>query len=266
MPRYMMKIQYDGSRFSGWQIQKNAKTVAGTLTFCLSDILKENTVLFGSGRTDAGVHAIGQTAHFDVVQPIEEQSILIKLNEQLPSGLSVVSIMKVHERFHVRHHALSRVYIYQLSKNEQVFLRNYVWTPEKLLKPEMMSEVLKLYTGFHDFTSFSAEKDKEVSTHVNILKSDLVQWESLYLLRFVGSHFLRSMVRRLVGTAVAVANKIYSLDDVKHFLAESCTEPSRHTAPPHGLFLESVQYDKENEVPKNIVPPIITSLGKNYGV
>lgn len=258
-----MIIQYDGSRFAGWQVQKNAKTVAGTLNNSLSETTGESVVLYGSGRTDAGVHAIGQVAHFDTHKRIDVNSVLNKLNENLPAGLNVKLVKSVEDRFHARHHAVTRTYIYQLSKHEQVFLRSFVWTPQKLDKPEQIHKVLELFTGFHDFASFSAEKNKEVSTQVNIVKADMQQWGSIYLLRFVGSHFLRSMVRRLVGTAVAVANDIFTLDEVKHFLASECSEPSRHTAPPNGLFLESVAYDKEITIPENIVPPILSSLGKN---
>lgn len=260
MPRYMIIVQYDGTKYSGWQAQKNAKTIAGTLNNVLSDLMGYEVMVYGSGRTDAGVHATGQVAHFDVRERIDTVSLLDRVNLDLPDSIMIKDIRLGDSRFHARHHAVSRTYIYQLSNKKQTFLKNYIWVPDRLESPEKLKEVMPIFRGFHDFVSFSAEKDKDVSTEVDLMESDVYLYQNVVLLRFVGSHFLRSMVRRLVGTAVAYSNGVFTTEDINRFLREACTEPSRHTAPPNGLFLDNVSYDQSYTVPKNIVPPIISSL------
>ena len=260
MPRYMMIVQYDGTKFSGWQAQKNAKTIAGTLNKVLSDLMGYEITVYGSGRTDSGVHATGQTAHFDVRELMDTENVLKEANDKLPDSIAIKTLQRVNDRFHARHHAVSRTYVYQLSKEKQTFLRNYVWVPERLDTPDKLFDVMLHYKGFHDFASFSAEKDKDISTKVDIIQADISLSGELILLRFVGSHFLRSMVRRLVGTAVGCANGLFSIDDIDRFLRETSKEPSRFTAPPLGLFLESVSYNNGDNFQNNIVPPIISSL------
>lgn len=260
MPRYMIIVQYDGTKFSGWQAQKNAKTIGGTLNRVLSDLIGCDVTVYGSGRTDAGVHAIGQTAHFDVQEVIDTISLLEQTNRVLPDSITIKNLQLAENRFHARHHAVSRTYIYQLSNKKQPFLKNYLWVPDSFDFPEKLKEVIPMFKGFYDFVSFSAEKDKDVSTEVHMLESDVCFYQNVVLLRFIGSHFLRSMVRRLVGTAVAYTNGVFTKEDIKRFLREPCTEPSRYTAPAAGLFLESVSYDHNYRTPENIVLPIISSL------
>lgn len=255
MARYKLIIAYDGSRFSGWQAQKNAKTVAGTLNEVLSMIYQQQISVYGSGRTDSGVHAIGQVAHCD----IDATPSIVEIQSKLPYGIQLRSLEKIDNRFHARHHATARSYVYQLSSVKPLFVSKYVWTVEKNLSLPILRQGLEKMKGFHDFASFSAEKDETVSTKVHILDCSCTAYEDGIVLRFVGSHFLRSMVRRAVGTLVALSSADISLDEFENCIEAFSLLPSRLTAPPDGLFLEKVWYNTEIEISETIEPPLISS-------
>jgi tRNA pseudouridine38-40 synthase len=255
MARYKLIIAYDGSRFSGWQAQKNAKTVAGTLNEVLSMLYQQDINVYGSGRTDSGVHAIGQVAHCDIdAMPSKEE-----IQSKLPYGIHIRSLEKTDNRFHARHHAKARSYVYQLSNIKPLFVSKYVWTVEKNLSLPILRQGLEKIKGFHDFASFSAEKDETVSTKVHILDSSYKAYDDAIVLRFVGSHFLRSMIRRVVGTLVALSTDELSLPEFEQCIDTFSLLPSRLTAPPDGLFLEKVWYNSEIEISETIEPPLISS-------
>ncbi len=255
MARYKFTIAYDGSRFSGWQAQKNAKTVAGTLNEVLSEIYGHKISLYGSGRTDSGVHAIGQVAHCD----IHTLPSRTEIQSKLPYGIQIRSLEKADDRFHARHHATARSYVYQLSTIKPLFVSKYVWTVEKNLSLSLLQQGLDKLIGFHDFASFSAEKDETVSTKVHLLDCSYTIYEDGIVLRFVGSHFLRSMIRRIVGTLVSLSSDELRLDEFEKCIETFSLVPSRLTAPPDGLFLEKVWYEQQIDIAKTIESPLISS-------
>ena len=260
MARYKMIIAYDGSRFSGWQAQKNAKTVAGAINETLSALYKQSVSVYGSGRTDSGVHAIGQVAHCD----LDSTPSLNDINKALSHGIRIRSLEKADARFHARHHATARSYVYQLSTIKPLFVNKYVWSVDKDISLTSLQKGLHEVQGFHDFASFSAQKDSSVSTEVHLYNASFERYEDGIILRFVGSHFLRSMVRRLVGTLVAMSCDEITYEQLQNCLNTVSPIPSRFTAPPDGLFLENVWYTKPIEVPVTIEPPLSSSWKKIY--
>ncbi len=246
MPRYKLYIEYEGTRYSGWQTQKNAKTVQGQLIKAADEIFKTSGFeLKGSGRTDSGVHAICQIAHLEVKTMLAPEIIKLKFNDLLPYDINILKIEKIHASFHARHDAVSRSYIYQISRRRTAFGKNYVWWIKDKLNFNRMNEAAKLLEGMHDFSSFSDDDREEKSTKVLIENIQLKEDGDLILIKIIGSHFLWKMVRRIVGVLVEIGRGKKSEKDLLFYLHNKTNEPAKYTAPPSGLFLESVIYKGE---------------------
>ncbi|MEO8399034.1 MAG: tRNA pseudouridine synthase A [Ignavibacteriaceae bacterium] len=171
MPRFKLYIEYEGTRYSGWQIQKNAKTVQGNIHFAIEKIFfTKNFEFKGSGRTDSGVHALFQVAHLDLKTMLAPEIIKMKLNDSLPYDINILEVEKVNPKFHARHDAVSRVYIYQISRRRTAFGKNYVWWIKDKLDFNKMQRAAKYLEGMHDFVSFSDDDSEEKSTKVLIEK------------------------------------------------------------------------------------------------
>jgi tRNA pseudouridine38-40 synthase len=246
MARFKIYIEYEGTRYSGWQKQYNARTVQGSLLKAAEEIFKTQRIeLKGSGRTDSGVHALCQIAHLDVNTMLAPEIIKMKLNDLLPHDINILEIEKTHPAFHARHDAVNRSYIYQISRSRTAFGKNYVWWIKDKLDFDKMQNASKLFIGMHDFKSFSDKDDEEKSTKVKIEKVEMVEVSSLILIRIIGSHFLWKMVRRIVGVLVEVGRGKLKSEDIKYYLDNLSNEPAKYTAPPSGLFLEKVLYQKK---------------------
>lgn len=248
MSRFKLKIEYDGTRYSGWQRQENARTIQGIILKACGKIFNDpKTDVQGSGRTDSGVHAICQTAHLDVKTVLSPEIIRMKLNDELPHDINILGVEKVHPKFHARHDAVSRSYIYQISRRRTAFGKNYVWWIKDDLDFGKMKSASEIFPGMHDFRSF-AEKDKEdKSTMVMINNIELKEDGSLILIRINGSHFLWKMVRRMVGVLAEIGRKKLTEADLKIFLITKSDIPAKYTAPPSGLFLERVFYKNDKQ-------------------
>lgn len=245
MPRYKLTIEYAGTRYSGWQIQKNARTIAGEIDQAVRTVTgRKDFELYGSGRTDAGVHASGQVAHLDVATTLPPESLRRKLNDELPADIHILSAVVVPHRFHARHDAVARRYIYQVSTRRTAFAKPYVWWVRERLDVERMRAAAASFVGMHDFSAFAvAERgDDEKSTQVLLERLDLVEDGSLILIGVEGSHFLWRMVRRLVGVLVAVGKGDLSEREAAALLRGRSEIPAQLTAPASGLFLERVCY------------------------
>lgn len=242
--RFKLYVEYEGTRYSGWQKQENAKTIQGTIAKAAQQIFDDDFVdLQGSGRTDSGVHALYQVAHLDVKTMFAPEIIRLKLNDLLPYDINILEVEKASQNFHARHDAKSRSYIYQISKRRTAFGKNYVWWVKDKLDFKKMESASKLFTGMHDFSSFSDDDPEEKSTKVLIDDIQMKEEGDLILIRIVGSHFIWKMVRRIVGVLVEIGRGRKTEKDILHYLSTQSNEVAKFTAPPSGLFLEKVLYE-----------------------
>jgi tRNA pseudouridine38-40 synthase len=244
MPRYKLTLEYAGTRYSGWQVQKNARTVQGELQRAVIEVSGRPALeIYGSGRTDAGVHALGQVAHLDLASPMPPEVLRLKLNDALPSDVHVLAVQPVGRRFHARHAALARSYLYQVSRRRTALAKPFVWWIKDDLDVGRMRQAAALFRGMHDFQSFTDSDPEDGSTRVLLEGCEIAEEGALVLVRVVGSHFLWKMVRRLVGVLAGVGRGSLGVADVAGFLDARSEVPAQLTAPPSGLFLEGVYYE-----------------------
>jgi tRNA pseudouridine38-40 synthase len=250
--RFKLQLEYDGTRYSGWQKQENAKTIQGTIAQAAKEIFNNDFIdLQGSGRTDSGVHALCQVAHLDVKTVLATEIIRIKLNDILPSDINIIEIEKANQNFHARHDAKSRSYLYRISRKRTAFGKKYVWWIKDKLDFKKMESASKLFIGMNDFSSFSDDDPEEKSTKVLIDNIEVKEDGDLILIRIVGSHFIWKMVRRIVGVLAEVGRGNKSEVDIQNYLKKKSNEVAKFTAPPSGLFLEKVFYDGDENINKN---------------
>lgn len=224
-------------------MQKNARTIQGKLLEAAEKIFKgEKVDIQGSGRTDAGVHALCQAAHLEVKTMLAPEIIKMKMNDELPHDINILEVEKANPKFHARHNAASRIYLYKISKRRSAFGKNYVWWIKDKLDISKMRSAAKLFLGMHDFISFTDDDQDEKSTKVLIEDIKIKEEDELILIRIVGSHFLWKMVRRMVGVLVEVGRGKLSENDIMRFLSSKSPEPAKFTAPPSGLYLEKIVY------------------------
>jgi tRNA pseudouridine38-40 synthase len=260
MPRYKLIIEYAGTRYSGWQIQQNARTVQGELTRAVRAAAgRADFELYGSGRTDAGVHAAAQVAHLDVVTNLPAEALRRRINDELPADINVLAAEGVPHRFHARHDAVGRRYVYQITRRRTAFFKPFVWWVNEPLDLDRMREASRSFVGMRDFKSFAAA-DEDVpprSTRVLVERLDIAEDGDLVLIGIEGSHFLWKMVRRIVGVLVEVGRGRLQPLDATGFLAEASPAPARLTAPSSGLFLERVYYaGDERARPLRAITPL----------
>lgn len=209
----------------------------------------------GAGRTDAGVHALGQTAHLECAHKLDCETLRIGLNDHLPANINVLSVQNAHPRFHARHSAVSRSYLYLIARRRTAFGKKYVWWVRDQLHTDKMRKALSIFKGFHDFTSFADKRmERNSSTKVLVESIELQEFNGLIAIRITGSHFLWKMVRRMIGMTVEAGRGKISAGELEQMLLADSDVPARHTAPPSGLFLEKVLYDGDKLPP--IQPPI----------
>ncbi len=243
MAFFKVFIEYEGTRYSGWQMQKNARTVQGEIHHALTVIFGKGPFEFsGAGRTDAGVHALRQVAGLEAATVLAPEILRLKLNDLLPSDINILEIEKMPGRFDARRDAIARSYLYQISRRRTAFGKRYVWWVKDRLDTKSMENAAAHFRGMKDFRSFTADDPEEKSTRVLI--DDIVVGEAgdLLLIRIVGSHFLWKMVRQMVGILAEVGRGNMTDTDVRRYITASSGEPAQYTAPPSGLFLERVYY------------------------
>lgn len=249
MARYKLTLEYEGTRFNGWQKQKEGKTIQGILIDTAREIFKSERVdVQGSGRTDRGVHAIEQIAHLDAETTLKEDVIKLKLNDSLPHDINIMKVEKAPLKFHARHDAVSRTYLYQIAKRRTAFGKEYVWWVKDSLDVMKMKTAAEYFVGFHDFISFTDKVLKHEESRVDLTELRIEETGNLILIRITASHFLWKMVRRIVGTLVETGRGNIKPERIKEFLARHDETLAKFTAPPSGLFLEKVLYkgDKLN--------------------
>jgi len=249
-------IEYDGTRYRGWQSQVNARTVQGALYHAVRPVLGEGTRIFGAGRTDAGVHAFGQVASLALERSIpaaEVPRLRRDLNDRLPPDVHVLALAPAPAGFHARHDAALRIYRYRLSRRRTAFGKPWVWWIKDPLDAAAMRRAAALVVGRHDFSSFCENPAGHESTLVEVAWAKVTTPAAvpdLILVRIAASHYLWKMVRRIVGTLVEVGAGRWNAEKVAGLLATPSTEPARVTAPPSGLFLEAVLYEGDPPPPE----------------
>jgi tRNA pseudouridine38-40 synthase len=240
MPTYKLTIEYEGTRYSGWQAQGNTqKTVQGHLLRAASQVVGEVDI-GGAGRTDAGVHAAGQVAHLRTRKAVDPQQLVRKINDLLPHDIHILRAERASDKFHARHDAVSRIYLYQISTRRTAFAKPFVWWIKDTLDFKAMADAASSLAGRHDFSAFADKRlAADESRIVVVERADLGRADDLILFRIEASHYLWKMVRKIVSYLAEVGRGTVGGD----VLAQK--EAWQPTAPPSGLFLERILYPRE---------------------
>lgn len=263
MPFWKLTVAYDGTPYHGWQVQPGLPTVQGTLARVIHSITGEEVLPQGSGRTDTGVHALGQVASFALASPIPGANLKRALNHALPASIRVVAVDEVGAAFHARHSARRKTYEYRIATQPVCLpmLAPFVWNCTWPMELDAMNEAAACVVGTHDFTSFAAT-DPELSVREGEDAGDAVAksavrtifrsaWRregELLVYRVTGSGFLHHMVRNLVGTFVDVGRGRTAASAVPGMIAARMRSAAGPTAPPQGLFLVDVEYETGHEI------------------
>jgi len=238
-------IEYDGSNYLGWQVQPNGQTIQGVIQDRLKRLTGEPLQLIGSGRTDAGVHALGQVAHFKTESRMDASTFQRALNSLLPEGIVIRRAEEVEADFHARRSAKSKIYEYRILNRvtPPAVDRQYVWhVPQKLNLDEMKKATRNL-VGEHDFSAFRSVGSPTRSSVRNILRADWKRGKrSVLRFEIEATGFLKQMVRAIVGTLVEVGRGKISAQEFKRILDSKDRKEAGPTAPAQGLFLKEVRY------------------------
>ncbi len=246
--KWKVTVQYDGTGYMGWQIQPDQISIQEEIQKVLKQIYGAEIRIDGSGRTDAGVHALGQV--FSFLEPrvvsLNEESFYKALNSLLPREIKILKAELVDDEFHARFNAVGKTYIYMIESSNRglPFMSRFTWHRRYNLDCDKMSAAIKLFEGSHDFMAFTVKPQALKGSAVRtIFKAELERWEGLILLRFTGSGFLYKMVRSLTGQVVEAGCGGCELSKIEKLFESGCRLKAAQTAPPQGLFLSEVYYD-----------------------
>lgn len=245
MRNIKMIIEFDGSRYKGWQkLDGDTLTIQGKIENVLSRMIGEEISVIGCGRTDASVHALNYTANFHTNSNMKTDDMYSYLYKYLPEDIQVKSIKDCSERFHSRYNALSKTYLYKINNNKirSVFDRKYEYNINEPLDINKMRDACQYLIGTHDFQSFTILKSKKKSTVKTINYINISNKDGLMQIEINGNAFLWHMVRIIVGTLVEVGKGNISPNDIKKILGECKRQEAGPNAPAHGLFLKEVEY------------------------
>jgi len=245
MSRYKITVQYDGYCFSGWQLQKDKKTVQGEIENALKVISKTKTRIpvHGSGRTDTGVHAYGQVAHFDLDTRLSNVELCNAINSNTSKECKIMSIVEINSDFEARFNAIKRCYRYQVYTGSSILYRNQAWLINdiNLVLLKSLSEII---IGEHDFLSFSKYNPDKTNTKSIIYDSIWKKDKNMLIYDISGNRFLHHMVRYIVGTMIQVSRGRFSIDEFRSLLHQPRKNVQIYRAPACGLILLKVEYDK----------------------
>lgn len=259
MARFKLTLEYDGSAYHGWQLQKDSNSVQGKIMDAVKEVFgaQSKFELYGAGRTDAGVHALGQVAHLDINTTLPPLQIKYRLNDVLPATISIIDVKPVSNKFHARYDATSRSYIYQISTRKSAFGKRYAYWIKDTLNVDAMQDAADLMVGMKDFRSFGDKDAETKSTMVEVTAVNVYTDGSSIIVNVVGSHFLWKMVRRIVGVLVEVGRGHIDKHCVEGYFRKYSPEPATFTVPPSGLYLERVEYnnidDCVEELPNSLL-------------
>ena len=252
MPNYRLDLEYEGTRYRGWQEQQNARSVAGELRRAIADAGADVVELGGAGRTDAGVHAKHQVAHLKVRAQVDPARFRLAINDALPHDIHVLAMARASERFHARHDAVLRSYVYQVSRRRTALAKRSVWWVKRALDADRIGAAARCLPGMHDFAAFCERPQDQPSTRVLVERAETAEDGSLLLVRLTASHFLWKMVRRVVGALVRVGGGDLTVGEFESIVRGKAPQvpTAAWTAPPSGLFLERVLYAGDPALPK----------------
>ena len=243
--RYFIIFSYDCSKYNGYQKQPNKKTVQGELEQVLKKINSNNTVsVSASGRTDAGVHAINQCAHFDLRNDIEESRLRKSINGLLPKDIYIKALKKVSDDFHARFNVKAKEYIYKINMGEYNPIEcEYIYQYNKSLNIEEMKRALKYLEGTHNFRSFTKADDVKDDYRRTIMKTDItISAEDKITISLLGNGFMRYMVRNIIGVLIEIGEGKRKSEDIIAILKLEDRTKAGKTAPAQGLYLNKVIY------------------------
>lgn len=244
MKNYQLIIQYNGSNYSGWQTQSNAISVQQKIVEAIEIILKQKINLIGSGRTDTGVHAWGQSANFKSEKEIDKRQFVYSLNSILPRDISIRSIKEVDESFHARFDAKSRVYIYLFTKKKSPFYFDYSYFLPAIsdIDFKLLNTLSSALIGEHDFTSYSRKNDEQENKICRIEKIWWRKGNELSYFYISADRFLHGMVRTIIGTILFAEKNNYGKEYLLEVLNKKSREAAAVSVPAKGLFLFKVRY------------------------
>lgn len=242
MNNYKLLIQYDGTNYSGWQIQQNAKSIQEEITNAIRIVTNENVNLIGSGRTDAGVHAFGQTANFRTELTLEPYKFLYSLNSILPRDIAVLKMEKVHEKFHSRFDAKKRSYIYFFIDYKSPFYYKYSYLYKKKLDCGILNELSKVLKGKKDFAAFAKKINEIENTFCTIHDIHWRKSKELIIFYIEADRFLHGMVRTIAGTILELYDNKKDKKELEKIINSKDRTEAGISLPPAGLFLYKVKY------------------------
>ncbi|WZL75066.1 tRNA pseudouridine(38-40) synthase TruA [Clostridiaceae bacterium 35-E11] len=244
MKNVKLTIEYDGTQFSGWQKQHNARTIQEEVEKALVKLMKKEVKINGSGRTDAGVHALKQVANFCEQFTIPIEKLPVALNGLLPCDISIQEAIEVEKDFHARYAAKGKKYIYKIynAPLRSALLQHYAYFVPQTLKIEEMKKAAQHFIGQHNFKGFMASGSSVQDTVRNIHALEISCQEKLILIEVKGNGFLYNMVRIMAGTLVDVGKGKFSADEIPEIILSEERKKAGHTAPPQGLYLAEVYY------------------------
>lgn len=242
--RYRIDFSYDGTNFNGYQLQPKLRTVQNELEKAASYLNRQSyTSVQSSGRTDKGVHALNQVAHFDMNVMIPVEKIKRGLNSNLPVDIHVIKVTKVPNHFHARFSVKKKEYIYKINTQEyNPMMRNYIYQYNRELDINKMKEAILYFEGMHDFTSFVSSEDEREDKVRTIFKSNIKEKKGIIEISFQADGFMKYQVRNMVGILIEVGNGKKSIHDVKKILERRDRKVSIKIAPAEGLYLKKVWY------------------------
>ncbi|GAB4300464.1 MAG: tRNA pseudouridine(38-40) synthase TruA [Ignavibacteriaceae bacterium] len=243
MKNYRLIIQYDGTRYHGWQIQKNAVTIQQKITEAIEILTREKVLLTGSGRTDTGVHALGQVANFKTEQEIDIYKFTHSLNAVLPADISVLNMDEVPEDFNARFDAIKRSYLYLITEKKMPMFRKYIYYYRDKLDCSALNNLSLAFLGEHDFTSFS-KKTKKLKSKVCTVYN--LRWRKsgdITICYIEANRFLHNMVRMIIGTLLEGVKNRYDENYIYEIFNSKDTAVSGDSVPAKGLFLYKVRYE-----------------------
>jgi tRNA pseudouridine38-40 synthase len=245
MPRYKILIEYDGTNFSGWQKQPHAPSIQEELDKALFKFTNEKVEVYGSGRTDAGVHALGQVAHFDLAKPWPEHTIIRATNYHLqPHKIAVLTCEEVSPDFHARFSAKQRAYKYIILNriSPPTIEATKVWQVKEPLNIPLMQQAAKLFEGTHDFTCIKTSSCQAKSYIRTIDYIKISKLDDHITIEIAAPSFIHNMVRNIVGALRQIGNQSWTEAHITALLSSTSPSPHKLTAPPFGLYLERIQF------------------------
>jgi tRNA pseudouridine38-40 synthase len=240
--RYFIELAYKGSNFHGWQIQANAHTVQGELNSMASTILRETVETTGSGRTDTGVHASQQYAHFDTDKPLVSRTFINSMNALLPADIVIKKLYKVADDAHSRFDATQRSYEYRICRQKDPFLQQLCYVYPHTLNIEKMNQAAALMLQYTNFESFSRVHTEVYTFNCQITRAEWEQRPDLLIFHISANRFLRGMVRAITGTLLEVGKGKLTVDNFRQIIEKKDRQQAGRALPPEGLFLTQVKY------------------------